>query len=347
MKDTMLAVVKTREGRGAELMEVPVPRPGRREVLVKVKATSICGTDHHIWEWNDWAASRIKPPHIMGHEFSGEVVEVGDEVEHIRVGDYVSAETHIVCGHCYQCRTGNAHVCQNMRILGVDTDGSFAEYIVIPASNAFKNPKNIPPEVASIQEPLGNAAFTVLVEEVAGKTVAVLGSGPVGLLATAVARACGAALIISTDLSPYRLDLAKKAGADVVINVAEEDPVQRVMELTDGEGVDVVLEMSGAPVALQQGLKMVTTAGRVSILGLYSHDVPLDVTNDIVFKSVKVYGITGRKMYETWYTVSRLLSSGRLKVDDLITHKFALEDFEKGMELMDRKECGKVVLIPP
>jgi len=344
--ERMKAVVKTQRAQGAELLEVPIPEIKSDEVLVKVKATSICGSDLHIYQWNEWSQSRIKVPQIMGHELAGEVVEVGKEVTSVKIGDYVSAETHIPCGRCYPCRTGKPEVCLHLKILGVDRDGAFAEYVAIPEIDVWKNDPSIPPESASIQEPLGNAVDTVLAEDVAAKTVLCLGDGPVGLLAIGVAKASGASLIIATDLRDYRLELAQKMGAHIILNPRRDNVEEVVLDHTHGAGVDVVLEMSGSPEALAQGLRLVTPGGRVSLLGLFDRNVEVDLNNGVVLKAVRVYGITGRRMFSTWYKSSRLLSSGLLDVTPLITHKFPLTEFQKGMELMGRGECGKVVLFP-
>lgn len=343
---TMKAIVKHHSGFGAQLQQVPVPQVEPHEVLVQVKATSICGTDVHIYSWDAWAESRIKAPMVFGHEFSGVVVEVGSSVQGVRVGDHVSAETHVVCHQCLQCRTGQYHICQNTQILGVDFQGCFAEYVKIPAENIWKNPVDMPFEQASIQEPMGNAVHTVLSGPVSGKSVAIVGCGPIGLLAVAVAKASGATSVIALDINPYRLDLAQKAGATLIINTKEEDPVARVMEYTGGTGVEVVCEMSGHPVAISQSLEMLTNGGRMSILSLPTKPVELDITNQIVFKGVTVQGITGRKMFETWRQTSGFLHSGQVDVTPIITHVLPLEQFEEGFELMMKGICGKVVLLP-
>ncbi len=343
----MRAVVKTERKRGAELLDVPVPKIKEDEILVKVKAAAICGTDLHIYLWNKWAEEKIRPPQIIGHEFAGEVVETGKEVKRIKKGDYISAETHISCGHCYQCLTGHPEVCENLRILGVSRDGAFAEYIAIPEKIAWKNPENLPVEFAAIQEPLGNAVDTVLAEDVAGKTVAVTGVGPIGLLAVGVARASGATKIIVSDLSDYHLEIAKKMGADIAVNAGKENFKEIVYSETHGLGVDVGLEMSGSGKALNDLLSVMTPGGRVSLLGLFGEDfVPVSLNDNVIFKKLRIYGITGRRIFRTWVIVSRLLSSGRLDVSPVITHKFKLEDFEKGMKLMEEKKSGKVILYP-
>ncbi|WP_176142522.1 L-threonine 3-dehydrogenase [Halobacillus hunanensis] len=346
MDGTMKAIVKHHRGKGAELREVSIPTIQADEVLIRVKATSICGTDVHIYNWDEWSASRVQPPYVFGHEFAGEIVEVGDAVDNFSVGDYVSAETHLVCGHCPQCLTGKYHICENTQIIGVDTQGCFAEYVALPASNLWRNPEGLPNDIASIQEPMGNAVHTVLNGDVAGKSVAIIGCGPIGLMAVGVAKAAGASQVLAFDLNSYRLELAKEMGATVAINSGETDPVGEAKKLTDQHGVDVVCEMSGHPVAMDQGFKMITNGGRVSILSLPTTPVTLDITNDVVFKGVEVQGITGRKMYETWQQVSRLLHSGQVDVKPIITHHFDLEEFEQGFQLMNEGKCGKVVLHP-
>lgn len=346
MAEKMKAVVKTKPGLGAEYMEVDIPQCGPEEVLVKVGATSICGTDLHIYEWNQWAAGRIKTPQIMGHELAGEVVEVGKGVKWVKVGDKVSAETHIPCGHCYQCRTGRMAICRNMKILGVDRDGVFAEYAVVPAVDIIKNDPGVPYQFASVQEPLGNAVDTVLAEDVAGKTVAVMGAGPVGLFGIAVAHASGAAAVYVSDVNEYRLDLARKLGATKTYNPRRTDVVNEIIQATDGNGVDVAIEMSGNAEALRQALKVTTPGGRVSILGLYNGDVTLDMNNDVVFKALRVYGITGRTMFQTWYKSAGFIKSGLIDLSTIITHTLRLADFEKAMRLMAEGNCGKIVLIP-
>lgn len=342
----MKALLKDHRGYGATLQTVDIPKITEEEVLIKVKSTSICGTDVHIYTWDEWSQSRVKPPYVFGHEFAGEVVEVGSKVNSVKVGDYVSAETHLVCGSCPQCLTGQYHICKNTQIIGVDTQGCFAEYIALPAGNLWKNPKDMPYDVASIQEPMGNAVHTVLSGEVAGKTIAIIGCGPIGIMAVGVAKAAGASQVIAFDINDYRLDLAKQMGATAVVNSKDEDPLKAVGNLTAGNGVDVVCEMSGHPQAIKQGFKMVTNGGRVSILSLPVRPVEINITEDIVFKGISVHGITGRQMFKTWQQVSSLLASGQVDVKPLITHHLPLEDFEKGFELMIKGECGKVVLQP-
>ncbi|RAL26422.1 L-threonine 3-dehydrogenase [Thermoflavimicrobium daqui] len=345
MNGTMRAIVKHHRGEGAVIKEVPIPSLGPDEVLIKVRATSICGTDVHIYTWDDWAASRCHPPYVFGHEFSGVVVEVGENVRSVNVGDHVSAETHIVCGHCSACRRGDSHVCLNTQIIGVDRDGCYAEYIALPAINVWKNKKELPFEIASIMEPMGNAVHTALSGEIVGKSVAVIGCGPIGLMAVAIAKASGATQVIALDLNEYRLNLAEELGATHLVRSHLEDPIQTVRSMTKGNGVDVVLEMSGHPVAINQGLQMLTHGGRISLLGLPTQPVELNITDDIVFKGATVHGITGRRMFKTWEQTAGFLESGLIDIKPLITHRFAFTEFAEAFELMKSGQCGKIVLL--
>ena len=343
----MKAVIKAKPGPGAELVDMEKPVPGPDQVLVKVLATSICGTDLHIYEWNEWAQARIKNlPQVMGHELCGEVLELGKNVKNVKKGDIISAETHIACGHCYLCHTGNAHICVNGKIFGVDVNGVFAEYAVVPGANAWILDEKIPKDFASVMEPLGNAVHTVLAGEITGNTVLVTGCGPIGVMSVAVSRICGATKIIATELNDYRIQLAKKVGADLVINPKKENVVEKVLKETDGLGIDVVLEMSGNPIAIKQAFESLRPGGRFSILGIPDKPMEIDLGKDIVFKYITVQGINGRLMFSTWHKTSRFLSSGRLDLEPIITHRFRLEEFEKGMELMQSGNCGKILLYP-
>jgi threonine 3-dehydrogenase len=344
----MRALVKTFSGPGLTLTERSDPRPGPCEAVIRVKATSLCGTDAHIYNWDEWAHSRIQPPRIIGHEMCGEVVEIGSDVTLVKTGDYVAAESHLTCGVCFQCRTGQAHVCKNYRILGVDRDGSFAEYVVLPESVLWKTAAEIPPELASVQEPLGNAVDAALVEDLTGHTVLITGCGPTGLFAAAVARIAGAARIIATDTSDYRLAIATQLGVDHVLH-ARPDKSDRITaairDITDGEGVDASLEMSGHPTALHQTFQSVKNGGRVTLFGIPSGPVHCDLANDIIFKGIRVYGITGRRLFSTWYRLAGLFKAG-LDIRPVITHTFPLKDFARGFELIQSGQCGKVVLLP-
>src|SRR5205807_1173485 len=290
MPDMMLAVVKPKAAPGAEIREVKVPGFGRTDVLVRVKVASICGTDLHIYEWDRWAQNRIHPPLIPGHEFCGEVVAYGAEVTSVKEGDFVSAEMHVACGKCLQCRTGEAHICQNVKIIGVDADGAFAEYVVIPESNIWKLDPAIPQEYASILDPLGNAVHTVLAGEIAAKTVAIVGCGPIGLFSIAVARAVGAAQVFAIEINEHRAELARKMKADYVLNPAKEDVKKTVFEATGGVGVDVVLEMSGKTPGIRLGFDILRLGGRVSLLGIPSKPVELNFAEDLIFKGATVQG---------------------------------------------------------
>jgi len=353
----MKAVVKKRPGLGAEITTVDEPSVHKDEVLVKMKVASICGTDIHIWEWNAWARNRIKKiPIIFGHEFAGEVVEIGKDVTNIHEGDMVSAETHIVDGSCYQCRTDRMHVCQNIEILGVDRDGVFAEYVVLPERNAWKNDPDLDSAIASIQEPLGNAVQSVLpkdhIDDITGKNVAVLGCGPIGLMAIAVLKTMGAAKIFATagGLNKTRMELAEKMGADLVLSARKEGEnlVKIIRDATDGNEVDVVLEMSGAPSAVRQAFKLLTPGGRVSLFGLLDRPTELDLNNALIFKAATVYGISGRRMFQTWYQMKGLLSDPqfRKKIASVITHKIPIRNIAQGIDLIQSKQTGKVVLEP-
>jgi len=346
MDTKMITLSKIEPKRGMEILVKDVPEILEDEILVKVYAASVCGTDVHIYTWDKWAESRIKSiPQTMGHELAGEVVKVGKRVHTIHVGDIVSAETHIVCGECEFCLTGRSHICKNTSVLGVDRDGAFAEYIAIPAVNAWKNDPSVPPEFLSIQEPLGNAVHTVLAQDVVGKTVAVVGVGPIGIMAVDVAKAVGAARVFAIDVNQYRLDLAKKIGADVCLNALDTDLVQQILDLTDGAGIDVVCEMSGNGHALNQALEYLKLGGHLSILGVPTKKVEIDVTNHIVFKGITIHGITGRRMYDTWFQVKGLIQSGKLHLNDIVTHKLPYTEYEQAMSLMESGNCGKVVLM--
>src|SRR5271167_155682 len=299
MAATMKALRKMSAGRGLSMETAPVPTIGATEVLVRVKTASICGTDLHIYGWDRWSQGRMKPPVTLGHEFCGTVERVGDEVTAVKVGDFVSAEMHVNCGHCHQCRLGEAHICQNLRIIGIDQDGAFADFVKIPASNIWKLDPAIPEHYGAILDPLGNAVHTVLAGPIAGQTVLVTGCGPIGLMSIAVAKACGSSTVFATETNEHRREMARKMGADVVINPAGEDSVKKILEATNGTGVDVLLEMSGNPTAIQQGFKALRAGGRASLLGIPTENVALDLVQDVIFKGATVQGIYGRRMYET------------------------------------------------
>ncbi len=343
---TMKALRKTRPARGAELETVSVPEIAPHEVLVEVIAASICGTDLHIYSWDPWAASRIKPPLTFGHEFCGRIVKVGSQVQAVAEGDFVSAEMHVNCGHCHQCRVGQPHICQNLKIIGIDQDGCFAQFVRIPARNIWRIDPAIPQRCAAVLDPLGNAVHTVLSGEVVGQTVAVTGCGPIGLMAIAVAKACGSGPVFATEINPHRLAMATKMGADLALNPAEADPVEAVLAATGGVGVDVLLEMSGSPQAIQQGFQMLRAGGRAALLGVPTEKVTLDLVRDIIFKGATVHGIYGRRMFQTWVQMTELLKSGRLNLDPLFSAEFGLEEFPNAFELLQAGQADKIILYP-
>jgi len=343
----MRALLKREAKPGLEFTTCPDPTPGPTDAVVRVRATSLCGTDAHIYNWDPWAHSRIHPPRIIGHEMCGEVVETGADVTLVAVGDYVAAESHLTCGQCFQCRTGQAHVCRNYRILGVDRDGSFAEYVVLPENVLWKTAPTVPPELASVQEPLGNAVDAALVEDLTGHTVLITGCGPTGLFAAAVARTTGAATIIASDVSEYRLALAKQVGVDHVLNARAEVSdtlASNIRDITAGEGVDASLEMSGDPNALHLAFGAVKNGGRVTLFGIPTGLVTCDLANEIIFKGIRVHGITGRRLFSTWYRLAGLFKAG-LNIKPVITHTFPLSGFAQGFDLMRSGQCGKVVLL--
>ena len=340
----MKAIAKTKRKKGMELINVPTPRIGLRDVLIKVTLASICGTDVHIYDWTHWARQRLTPPRIIGHEFVGIVEKIGNEVTHVEAGDRVSAESHISCGHCYQCSNGDSEVCRNLKLLGVDYDGALSEYLVLPEHVLWKNNSDIPDKWATIQEPFGNAIDTVMAEDVSAKTVLILGAGPIGLFATGIARASGASLIIVSDPNDYRLAISKKMGAHMALNPGKKDITPLILDATNNNGVDVVLEFSGNNQALNQGLEVITPGGRISILGIYEKRVSIDLNKEVIFKKIRIYGITGRKVFSSWHKTSRFLSSGIVNPDPILTHKFPLKDYEKGIKLMREGKCGKVIL---
>jgi threonine 3-dehydrogenase len=348
MAATMRALRKTAGTPGAELQEVPTPSPGEGEVLVRVHAASICGTDLHIYDWNDWAASRIPTlPMTFGHEVAGYVESVGPEVHHVEPGVFVAAETHIACGQCSTCRSGRPHICENLRILGVDTDGAFADYVLVPAQNAWVVGDGIHPDVASIMEPFGNgvhAAFgTGGGEDIATNAVAVIGCGPIGLFAVGIARSLGAWKVIAIEPNEYRRQKASEMGADLLVDPSSQDPVEEVLAATHDQGAEVVLEMSGNARAIDQGTRMLARGGRMSLLGLPDAGVTLDLNDQVIFKEARLQGITGREMFRTWQQTTTLLSTGRVDVTPVITHRFPLEKFEDAFAATASGRSGTVI----
>jgi threonine 3-dehydrogenase len=346
MPTTMKALRKMQPARGLSYEIASVPSIAPSDVLVRVRMASICGTDLHIYGWDRWSQGRIKPPVTLGHEFCGVVERVGEEVRAVKAGDFVSAEMHVNCGHCHQCRLGEGHICQNLRIIGIDQDGAFAEFVRIPAANIWKLDPAIPEHYGAVLDPLGNAVHTVLAGPIAGQTVLVTGCGPIGLMSIAVAKACGSSTVFATETNEQRRAMAKKMGADVVLNPAETDSVGRIKADTSGTGVDVLLEMSGNPAAIQQGFKSLRAGGRASLLGIPTESVPLDLVNDVIFKGATVQGIYGRRMYGTWVQMTALPKAGRLNLDPLFGERTSLEKFEDAFAMLQGGLAGKILLYP-
>ncbi len=343
----MRALVKEKAGPGMVLRDVPKPVCRPNDVLIKVHYAGVCGTDLHIWEWDAWASGRLRPPVVIGHEFAGAIVEMGEEAAAgglLAVGDLVTAEGHIVCGHCIPCRTGDAHVCRRTQIIGVDRDGAFADFIAMPASNVMRL-NGIRPEIGAIMDPIGNAVHTVLEGgSLAGSAVMVVGCGPIGCFAVGIARAAGASLVMASDLNPTRLDIARTMGAHAVIDPSREDAVARVRELTNGDGADLVCEMSGHPSGHAQAFAVARPGGRVNMLGTPSRTTEVDFARDVIFKGLTVYGVTGRRMYDTWQQMGRLLRAGQFDPAPVITHRFPLEGIAEAIGVIKDGSAGKVIL---
>lgn len=341
----MMAIKKLHDAPGLTWQpSTPVPVIGPREVLVAVTHAGICGTDRHIYEWDDWSRSRVKLGIITGHEFVGRVAAIGGAVQRVQIGDRVSAEGHIGCGMCEPCRTGNGHICEHVDILGIDCNGCFAEYVAVPEENVWPVHPDIPDHIAAIFDPLGNAMHTVMAAGVSGRSVLITGVGIIGLMAVTIARAAGAGRILVTDRDPRRLEIAKQLGADDAFSASDENWPKEVRRLTHNQGPQVLLEMSGHPRAIRQGFQALRNGGTAALLGLPSGPVEFDLPNDIIFKGATVLGINGRRMFETWYQVENFLLSGRLDLEPIVTHQIDLPDFERGFALMRAGEAIKVVL---
>jgi threonine 3-dehydrogenase len=338
----MKALVKAKAERGIWLEDIAKPAIGHNDVLIKVRRTAICGTDIHIYQWDDWASKTIPVPLAVGHEFSGEIVDRGSEVRGFEIGDRVSAEGHITCGVCRNCRAGRRHLCINTVGVGVNRAGAFAEYLSIPAFNVFKLPDVISDDLASILDPLGNATHTALSFDLVGEDVLITGAGPIGVMAVAIARYAGARHIVITDVNDYRLDLASKAGASVALNVTHGSIDDTMKDLGMEEGFDVGMEMSGNPSAFRDLLRTMHHGGNVALLGIPPGEMAID-WNDIIFKGLNLKGVYGREMFETWYKMASMLQSG-LNVDSIITHRFSVDDFQPAFDLMESGQSGKVIL---
>ncbi len=343
----MRAVLKRRPGPGAELSEVPDPRPGAGEALLKLVAAGICGTDLHIFDWNPWASARVLPPRVMGHEMAGLVMAIGEGVDHLAVGEMVGVETHVICGSCPQCLRGDFQVCQNTRILGVDLDGAFAEQVVVPARNCRPAPSGLDPSVIAFQEPMGNAVHAASQGSLGDRVVVVTGCGPIGLAAVGIARAEGARRVVAVDRVGARLKIAEEMGADQVVDTTGVVDLAAKLRSACQGTADVVLEMSGHPALIQASLEAMTPGGWVSLLGLGDGPTPLDLSTLVVMRGITLFGVTGRRQFETWESTSAYLSSGRVDVRPILTDRVSITDFERAVELARAGAVGKVVLYPP
>jgi len=340
----MRVIIKERPAAGLTLARRPIPHPGPGEVRIRIKVVGICGTDLHIWQWDPWAAGRIKPGTIIGHEFMGIVDEVGEGVRSVKAGARVSGEGHIGCGRCYTCRTGNSHICEHVDIIGIDINGCFAEYLILPESNVWPLSDDIPDHLGAIHDPFGNAMHTVMSVPVSGKSVLIMGSGVIGAMAVGICRAIGAFQIIAIDPNPAKLAMARQMGAHHTLDPRLHDAAKIVAELTHGEGVDTLLEMSGHPDAITSGLALTRNSGEVALLGIPSREVPINLARDIIFKGLTLHGINGRRMYETWFQCTGFLRNRLLDLSPVITHHLPFESFEEGLQLMNAGKAGKVLL---
>ncbi|HCH7934554.1 MULTISPECIES: L-threonine 3-dehydrogenase [Providencia] len=338
----MKALSKLKAEPGIWMTDVPKPELGHNDVMIKIRKTAICGTDVHIYNWDEWSQKTIPVPMVVGHEYIGEIVSIGQEVKGFNIGDRVSGEGHITCGHCRNCRGGRTHLCRNTIGVGVNRTGCFAEYLVIPAFNAFKIPDNIPDEIAAIFDPFGNAVHTALSFDLVGEDVLVSGAGPIGIMAAAVCRHVGARHVVITDVNDYRLELAKKMGVSRAVNVSRENLKDVMNELGMKEGFDVALEVSGAPAAFQTMLDTMNHGGRIALLGIPPASMATD-WSQVIFKGLFIKGIYGREMFETWYKMATLVQSG-LDLSPIITHQFPIDEFQKGFDIMCSGQSGKVIL---
>jgi len=338
----MKALVKAKAERGIWMEDIEEPSVGHNDVLIKVTRTAICGTDIHIYKWDEWARKTIPVPMAVGHEFCGEIVEYGSEVVGFNKGDRVSAEGHVTCGVCRNCRAGRRHLCRNTVGVGVNRPGAFAEYISVPAFNVFKLPDAITEDLAAILDPFGNATHTALSFDLVGEDVLITGAGPIGIMAVAIARHAGARHVVITDVNDYRLNLAKKMGASRALNVGRDSLDAAMGELGMEEGFDVGMEMSGNPAAFRELLRMMHHGGRVALLGIPPEETAID-WNEVIFKGLVIKGIYGREMFETWYKMSAMIQSG-LDISPVITHHFPVDEFARAFEIMESGQSGKVIL---
>ncbi|OHB32521.1 MAG: L-threonine 3-dehydrogenase [Desulfuromonadaceae bacterium GWC2_58_13] len=338
----MKSLAKLKREPGLWLDRAPIPEVGHNDLLIQIRKTAICGTDVHIYNWNDWARQTIPVPMIVGHEYAGVVAGIGQEVSGFEIGDRVTGEGHVTCGHCRNCRAGRRHLCRNTVGVGVNRSGAFAEYLVLPAVNAFKLPDGISDELAAIFDPFGNAVHTALSFDLVGEDVLITGAGPIGIMAAAVARHAGARHVVITDVNSYRLDLAARLGATRTVRIDRESLPEVEAQLGMTEGFDIGLEMSGAPSAFRQMLETINHGGKIALLGIPPEEMAID-WNKVIFKGLTLKGIYGREMFETWYKMASLVQAG-LNLQPMITHRFAIDDFEQGFEVMRSGQSGKVIL---
>jgi threonine 3-dehydrogenase len=338
----MKALAKLKAEVGIWMTDSPKPEMGHNDLLIKINKTAICGTDIHIYNWDEWSQKTIPVPMVVGHEYAGEVVAIGQEVKGFALGDRVSGEGHITCGHCRNCRGGRTHLCRNTVGVGVNREGSFAEYLVIPAYNAFKLPDEISDELAAVFDPFGNAVHTALSFDLVGEDVLITGAGPIGIMAAAVAKHVGARHVVITDVNEYRLELARKMGATRAVDVSKENLNDIMKELGMTEGFDIGMEMSGVPMAFTSMLASMNNGGKIAMLGIPGQDMAID-WSQVIFKGLTIKGIYGREMFETWYKMASLIQSG-LDISPIITHQFAIDDFQQGFDIMRSGQSGKVIL---
>jgi len=338
----MKALAKLKTEVGIWMTDSPKPEMGHNDLLIKIKKTAICGTDIHIYNWDEWSQKTIPVPMVVGHEYAGEVVGIGQEVKGFELGDRVSGEGHITCGHCRNCRGGRTHLCRNTVGVGVNREGSFAEYLVIPAYNAFKLPDEISDELAAVFDPFGNAVHTALSFDLVGEDVLITGAGPIGIMAAAVAKHVGARHVVITDVNEYRLELARKMGATRAVDVSKEKLEDVMKDLGMTEGFDIGMEMSGVPMAFQGMLANMNNGGKIAMLGIPGQDMAID-WSQVIFKGLTIKGIYGREMFETWYKMASLIQSG-LDISPIITHQFSIDKFQQGFDIMRSGQSGKVIL---
>ena len=338
----MKALVKLRPEKGIWMEDIPIPTIGVNDVLIKIKKTAICGTDFHIYKWDDWSQKTIKTPMTIGHEYVGEIVDMGSGVENLVIGDRVTGEGHIACGHCRNCRRGKLHVCENVIGIGVNRDGAFAEYLSLPASNVVKLDPRISDEYAAIMDPFGNAAHTALTFPVVGEDVLITGAGLIGNMAAAICRFAGARYIVVSDMSEYRLEIAKKMGATLTVNLSKGETIEKAKKDLGMRGFDVGLEMSGAPSAFRSMIENMYNGSKIALLGILPNSTTVD-WNTIIFKALTLKGVYGREMWETWYKMEQMIISG-IDLSPMITHRYSIDEFQKGFDVMESGQCGKVIL---